>query len=349
MLLTPIFTPPLDTKIGGERPTVQLVDVYKKGNQYSFGFERLKRWVEMCDRCGVMYFEFSHLFTQWGAKHAPKIMAEENGQLMQIFGWETDAAGGEYGEFLDQFLPALVQIIKEYDLENRSYFHVSDEPYLDHLTNYSHASERLSRHLSGFPIIDALSNYEFYEKGFVKNPIPASNHIEPFLENGVRNLWTYYCCSQYKSVSNRFFCFPSARNRIIGMQMFKYQIEGFLHWGYNFWNSQYSIRAIDPYRTTDADEAFPSGDAFVVYPGANGQPVESIRFAVFYEALQDMRALQLLEELIGREETLKLLEEGMEQELTFRNFPSDADWLLACKETINRKIAEAVRHMSLGK
>ena len=29
-LLTPIFTPPLDTKVGGERPTVQLIDVTEK-------------------------------------------------------------------------------------------------------------------------------------------------------------------------------------------------------------------------------------------------------------------------------------------------------------------------------
>lgn len=284
-----------------------------------------------------------------GSEACAKNYGRGKRSLTQIFGWETDAAGDEYGEFLDQFLPSLVCFIKEHDLEKRSYFHVSDEPYLDHVSGYSRASERLARHLSGFPIIDALSNYEFYEKGIIKNPITPIDHIEPFLENGVRNLWTYYCCAQYKSVANRFFCFPSSRNRIIGMQMFKYQIAGFLHWGYNFWYSQYSLRAIDPYRTTDADVAFPSGDAFAVYPGANGQPIESIRLAVFYEALQDMRALQLLEELIGREETLKMLEENLEQELTFRNFPTDADWLLACKEKMNRKIVEALRHQSVSK
>ncbi|MDF2715751.1 MAG: hypothetical protein K0R28_2676, partial [Paenibacillus sp.] len=70
MLLTPLFTPPLDTQVGGERPTVQLVDVEKSGSAYRFGFDKLKRWVDMCNRNGVRYFEMSHLFTQWGAKHA---------------------------------------------------------------------------------------------------------------------------------------------------------------------------------------------------------------------------------------------------------------------------------------
>ena len=73
MLLTPIHTPPLDTRVGSERPTVQLVDVYvNEQGAYSFGFEKLYRWVEMCKRCGVQYYEMAHLFTQWGAKHAPK-------------------------------------------------------------------------------------------------------------------------------------------------------------------------------------------------------------------------------------------------------------------------------------
>lgn len=42
MILTPLFTPPLDTQVGGERPTVQLVDVIVMDRGYSFGFGKLK-------------------------------------------------------------------------------------------------------------------------------------------------------------------------------------------------------------------------------------------------------------------------------------------------------------------
>ena len=41
MILVPIHTPPLDTAIGAERPCVQLVDIKKDGDKYSFGFEKL--------------------------------------------------------------------------------------------------------------------------------------------------------------------------------------------------------------------------------------------------------------------------------------------------------------------
>lgn len=33
---------------------------------------------------------------------------------------------------------------------------------------------------------------------------------------------------------------PSARNRGYGLQVYKYGIEGILHWGFNFYNSDYS-------------------------------------------------------------------------------------------------------------
>ena len=45
MILTPIFTPALDTAVGSERTTVQLLDVYKNGESYTFGFDRLIRWL----------------------------------------------------------------------------------------------------------------------------------------------------------------------------------------------------------------------------------------------------------------------------------------------------------------
>jgi len=77
-----------------------------------------------------------------------------------------------------------------------------------------------------------------------------------------------------------------------------------------------------------------------VYPGEEG-PLESLRIKVFNEALQDLRALELLEELIGRDEVLKVLEEDLEDPITFSQYPTDLEWLLVKREQINRKIAEA--------
>lgn len=343
MVLTPLFTPPLDTSIGGERPTVQLVDVVKNGEgescTYTFGFKKLERWIELCQKQGIGYFEMSHLFTQWGAKHAPKIMAEVQGKLTKLFGWETDAAGEAYRSFLNQFLPALKNFIESHELKEQVYFHVSDEPAIEHLEQYHIVSEMLNQHLNDYPIIDALSNYSFYETGAVKTPIPASNHIEPFIENNVKPLWTYYCNSQRMNVSNRLFSMPSARTRIIATQLYKFDVEGFLHWGYNFWYTWHSVKPLDPFLSTDTELAYPSGDAFLVYPGKEG-PIESLRLKVFHEALQDLRALQLLESYIGKNEVMQLLEEDLADPITFSVYPKDQAWLLDMRERVNQRIKE---------
>ena len=85
MLLIPAFTPPLDTPVGEERATVQLVGVERKSGKYIFDFSMMKKFLELCLDCGIEYFEHSHLFTQWGAEHAPKIIVRENGEDKKLF------------------------------------------------------------------------------------------------------------------------------------------------------------------------------------------------------------------------------------------------------------------------
>jgi hypothetical protein len=343
-LLTPLFTPPLDTAVGAERPTVQLVDVWQPTDpagaiSYRFGFERLNRWLALGDSLGVRIFELSHLFTQWGAAHAPKVVAtQEDGSSKRIFGWDTDATGPDYVAFLDAFLPELTAFLEKAGYKDRVLYHVSDEPSLEHVNAYQSAASLLHRHIGDAPVLDALSDFAFYEKGLVANPVPANNHIQPFLDAGIPDLWTYYCCGQNQRVSNRFFSMPSARNRILGMQLFKFKMAGFLHWGFNFWNTRLSVRPVDPFRETDAGGAFPGGDAFLVYPGAEG-PIPSLRMKVLAEALQDLRALQALSEKLGFAETLALLEQDLSAPLTFEDYPRDASWLLETRERINRALA----------
>lgn len=333
MLLTPVFTPPLDTEIGGERLTVQLVDVKLENGKYSFGFDRFIRWVRLAQKCGIKYFEISHLFSQWGAKYTPKIMAEVNGSQKRIFGWETSADSIEYAEFLSAFIPQLIKVIRSLGIEKSTFFHISDEPNEDQIGSYSRSKSTVAPLLKDFPIIDALSDYSFYESGIINNPIPCTNDIESFIEKGFPHPWTYYCCGQGGKLSNRFFGMPLSTTRIIGFQLFKYGIEGFLQWGFNFYNSQYSLRSIDPFAVTDADSAFPSGDSFTVYPGKSGA-IESVRSEVFFQALQDMRALTLLCDRIGKKRTIAAVEADFGI-ITFFDYPRGTEKMLNLRKSVN--------------
>lgn len=265
-------------------------------------------------------------------------MATVNGEYKKIFGWETDACSKEYREFLEAFIPEFIAFMKsKHNADKRCWFHVSDEPKMEHMEQYRASYNMLKGLLKDYPIIDALSDYDFYKEEIIERPVSANDHIKPFLDNNVPDLWTYYCCVQTKGVSNRFISMPSARNRVIGLQMYKFNIVGFLQWGYNFYNTQHSYKLLNPFTRTDSENFVPSGDPFVVYPAPDGTPYKSLRLLVFEEALQDMRALKLCEKLCGREKVMEILEDGITP-ITFDKYPHSAEWLLSVRERINLEI-----------
>ena len=325
LVLTPVLTPPLDTAVGGERPTVQLVDIEYNNGEYSFDFSKLTRFVKLVKGAGIDDFEINHMFTQWGATCCPKVVAKVNGKNKKIFGWNTAATSDKYKTFLSKLIPALISHLNSLGVTNEHIiFHVSDEPrVLRHLESYRDAANILMPLIKGCKHMDAMSDFEFYENGLVDIPVVAiGDPSMRFIEDGVKELWSYYCCTQSVDVSNRFFAMPSARTRIIGVQMYKYGIKGFLHWGYNFYYSQFSVRKINPWLETDADNAFAGGDSFSVYPYEN-EAIPSLRLKVFANALDDIRLLELVEEKIGRENTVAALEELAGGTLTFSEYPKE--------------------------
>ena len=334
-ILTPLFTPALDTAVGWQRTTVQLVGVKIHGAGYIFDFSNLKKWIEMCRDCGIKYFEMSHFFTQWGARHAPKIMAtDKKGRTKQIFGWNTRTSSRKYDNFIRALGIKLNQFLKEYNLVNNVFFHISDEPTTDNLKTYRKRAGIIKEVFADYPVIDAMSDYEFYKYGTVDIPIPSESKIEKFYGK-VDTLWTYYCCGQTTEyVPNRFLAMPSVRNRVIGLMFYKYDIKGFLQWGYNFYNSHLSLTKINPFEVTDAGGKFPSGDSFVVYPSDDGKPYCSLRIKVLYEAIQDRLALKLLESFKGREYIESLI-----GNLTFKEYPHSAEWLFNLREQVNEEIS----------
>ena len=75
-----------------------------------------------------------------------------------------------------------------------------------------------------------------------------------------------------------------------------------------------------------------------VYPGFKGTALESLRLAVFHDALQDMRAMQLCESLYSKEEVVCEIEKIFGQSITFYTCAKTADVMLAIRERINEMI-----------
>ncbi len=337
MLLTPIHTPPLDTAVGSKRPVVQLVDIEKCGEKYVFDFAKLGRWIQLCKKNNIKYLEMAHLFTQWGAKCSPNILVTENGKTDFMFGWQTAADSVEYREFLKQYVPAVIEFVTSCGYGDKMYFHISDEPVKKHLEVFMKNVE-LVRSLTGdCKIFDALSDIEFFKNGAIKIPVCASDHIGPFLDEAIDERWVYYCCGEGKKVSNRFMSMSGYRNRIMGIQMYKFGISGFLQWGFNFYFSGFSRYTINPYLTSSADLAFQSGDPFTVYPAPDGA-YHSARGMVFYEALQDIALCKLLENKLGKEAVVKIIDETAGFDVRFDDYPKDDGYLFKLREKLIEKL-----------
>ena len=320
MILVPTHTPPLDTAVGTTRPCVQLVDVEKKGDTYEFNFDKFERFINICKKHGVKYYEIAHLFSQWGSKFAPNIMVSENGKTEYMFGWHVAADSEEYRSFLKQYIKAIFEEMTREGIADNAYFHVSDEPNMDNIDKYRIARDIIKPLIGNAKTFDALSHYEFCEQGLVECPVTSVAHIHEFLKHDIKEQWVYYCCGPERTFTNSFIAMPSCRTQILGFQIYKYDIKGFLHWGFNFYNSQISLYNINPYVTTSSDGAFPSGDGFIVYPGKE-TAYPSIRGEITYEAIQDINICRALESFIGREAVVAMIDDAAGRELRFDDYP----------------------------
>lgn len=338
-LLTPLITPSLD----GPRMITQLVKIRKVGEKYRFDFRRLDRWIDMCNRIGIQYFEISHLFTQGGARNTPRIVATVDGEEKMIFSYANDSRDPEYKVFLRALIKSFIRHMKQRGDDKRCIFHISDEPPLKHIEYYKEAKATVADLIKGYKHIDALSDIEYYKEGLIECPVPLTPAAMTFINAGVPHLWTYYCTDADSSnVSNAFVSTPSYRTRSLGMQLYKYHIEGFLHWGYNFYNDCGSHTTINPFMDLSCNNWVQAGDPFIVYPAFDGTAIESIRSEVTYHALQDIEAMRLCEKYYSHHQVVAAIEEVLGYELDFFGCVRSAEKITAVRERINQMIQNAI-------
>ena len=344
VLYTPLLTPFLNVSYPFYRNPAQLVKVELSGGKYSFDFSLVDKWVDMCDRCGVKYFEISHFFQQHAAEYAAHVYATVDGEYKRIFGWETSATDPEFIKFLRELISSFLTHMKRRGDDKRCLFHICDEPTLDTIESYKAAKFAIQDLLEGYDVIDALSDFEFYEKGIISHPVPTTSLAEPFLDAKVPDLWVYYACCELVDYSNCYVAMPLWRTRSLGFQLYKYEnITGFLHWGYNYYNNRASGDAINPYIDLSGEDWVPAGDTFMVYPNQDGTPLGSVRMMALTEALQDYRAMKLAERYYSHGEVVAAIESVLGEPITFRRCAHSEEEMLKIRSTVNEMIAKAIK------
>lgn len=319
-LYTPLFTPPLD---GVRKPEAQLLRVHRegrKGDAWRFDWSRVERWVAEARRAGVTHFEWTHLFTQWGAERALRVYDADAAGATTLWAPETPATDPVYRRFLAALLPELERFLDAHGLKQSSLFHISDEPHGDkHVANYRAARALIAELAPWMRVMDALSDVTYAAQGLLDTPVPIISSVEAFREAG-HACWAYYCCWPRGAWLNRLLDTPLPAVAMHGFLLHRSGVEGFLHWGYNYWYRSQTTELIDPYQITDAG-SWPSwcfGDPCMVYPGPDG-PVDSIRWEITAEALQDLALLRQHE--VPRSAAWLRAVQG------FDAFPRDERWL----------------------
>jgi len=326
-VFVPVFTPPLD---GVKRPS-QLLIVHRRRNHYEFDWSDVRRYVRLADQLGVEKFEWCHLFTQWGVKHAIRIYEGQGREEKRLWPPETPACSPTYRNFLAQFLPAFHRFLQRENLLERSFFHLSDEPHgYEHLANYRAARELLRELATWMKVMDALSDIRFAREKLTDLPIPSIQVALDFLRENI-SCCCYYCCGPRGRYLNRLLDTPLAKIAMHGFLFYRWPFRGFLHWGYNYWYQSQTRNLINPYFIQDGlhwAKGWAYGDTFLVYPGSNG-PVDSMRWEVLAESLQDYRLLQTLG--ISRDDSL------LEPIRSFEDFPKTAEWRQRQRKTLLRR------------
>lgn len=328
-LLTPLLTPSLDVAPGASRDVCQLVDVIEAPDcgGYEFGFARLERWLLMARRCGIETIEFAPLYRQWTVDGPTVVLC--GGRA--IFGADSASEPklAEYADFLGQLLPRVVAVLRRTGWSDHAFLHVSDEPYSEAADSYRAAVSTVRAAVGDeIPVRDACGDAGMIRDGIVEHPIVGLEAIE----EAYGAEWAYLSCAHGQGYPNCFIAMSGSRTRILGALLFHHRLTGLLHWGYNFWKSQFSRYLIDPYRVTDADRAFPSGDPFLVYPGRDGRPVPSLRLHYLRQAADDYRLLSQAADATSFEAVDRALLAAAGGHLDWRNYPETPGFFASLRE-----------------
>ncbi|MCC2599913.1 DUF4091 domain-containing protein [Sphingobacterium sp. FBM7-1] len=326
-----VYTPIFNARHEILRTPAQLLKIKKTGkDKYVFDFSDVRKWVRLAVKHGAEYVEWTHFFTPapTSGKHPQRIFERNDDKIGEML-WapEISAMSDTYRKFLEQFLPQFKQFLIDENVLEMSLFHCADEPDGEaQIADYRKARGLLKELAPWMKVMDAMSDPHFAVERLSDMPVPSITTAPAFAAAGCP-AWVYYCCGPRDQYLQRLLDTPLSKIRMSGLLFYKLDAKGFLHWGHNYWFIFCTPDIGDPFTQADvkAWPGLPYGDAFVVYPGPEG-PLDSIRYEVFAESLQDFALLQSA----GIKQDDPMFDEIKD----YANFPKSAEWFNKVRRAI---------------
>jgi hypothetical protein len=226
-------------------------------------------------------------------------------------------------QFVAQFtamLKAYSDHLREKGWEQMAYVYVYDEapksawPQVQKIDMAIHAAAPDARILQclnepeGVRSLTGFANvFDVYVAQYHKAGVAASQ------KNGAE-VWLALCC--YPSEHPNFFIeYPVLDVRVTPWLCWKYKASGFEYWSPNAWGV--NLRAVGEKwpKTPWVANAYQryNGDGYLLYPGADGKPLSSIRLETLRAGLQDYEYLWTLNSLVEQAEQRKISGSAVEE------------------------------------
>ena len=270
------------------------VFTHRADGTITFNRERFSRLLEMYDRVGFWYLEGSHLagFTAGWGSPAFKTSYTTN---------VTTTVQGALA--LSKLARMYMEEIEARGLKDRWYQHVADEPGGKNVPEYRITAGIVRRYMPGVRTVDAVEEPSF--AGALDVWCPKVDAFErhhalydSFRTNFGDRVWCYTCCIPGGKWMNRTMDGELLRPALIPWVSVMWDVDGFLHWGYNRWQrGQNQDPFKEPYPRSwggsNNGHSLPPGDTHIVYPGKDG-PWPSARLEAARAGMEDADLLTML-------------------------------------------------------
>jgi len=178
---------------------------------------------------------------------------------------------------------------------------VADEPDDNSAADFRILASIIRRFMPGVKLMDAIMYTGM--PGALDIMVPTNNYYEQNRDafEAMRatgtTMWFYTCVNPGGKYCNRFLDIPLIKTRYLHWGNYKYDLGGYLHWGYNF-----TERIHDPFKMSCPVHGnpannfmLPPGDCNIVYPGP-GRPWMSLRLESMRMGLEDLDLLRMVEQ-----------------------------------------------------
>lgn len=264
---------------------------------YKIDFSNFDKTVEIFKKQGVIgRIEGGHIGGReggWLSKFVVRVPVIKNDStIFKSMKITNDTARN----FYRTFIPALVSHLKEKGWYDIYLQHLMDEPIPENVDSYIQIAKFVRNLAPDIKFIEACHSKDVDK--MINVWVPQLDFMDQdysfYHERQARGdeIWFYTCLNPKGEYANRFIELPLLKTRILHWINFRYNIPGYLHWGFNFWNK-------NPYDETTSIQTeggtiLIGGDSWITYP-ARGRILSSIRLEAMRDGIVDYELLKMLQ------------------------------------------------------